>query len=227
MHILVMILAVAAVLYGPSLWASRVLKRNAKPREDIKGTGGEFARHLINRLRLDNVGLETTNQGDHYDPAAKTVRLSEANYNEKSLTAMVVAAHEVGHAMQDHLRYKPLTLRTHLAKAAYHAERAGALLIYAVPLIAALTRAPASGFAMLLLGIGVMAISSLVHFITLPVEFDASFNRALPVLRAGDYLAPADYARARKILLACALTYVANSLAGLLNIWRWITIFRR
>lgn len=227
MHFLILAAVIGALLYGPSLWASRVLKRHQTLREDFKGTGGEFADHLIRQLNLDNVSLEATSEGDHYDPISKTVRLSEHNYSQKSLTAMVVAAHEVGHALQDKLAYKPLKIRTHMAQIAYHAERIGTLLIYAVPVIALITRAPASGFIMLLLGIATMGISSLVHLITLPVEFDASFNRAMPVLKAGNYLDETDRVHARKILLACALTYVANSLAGLLNIWRWITLFRR
>ncbi len=227
MHFLILAAVVGAVLYGPSLWASNILKRHQKLREDFKGTGGEFAGHLIKQLNLDDVSLETTEQGDHYDPVSKTVRLSEDNYSRKSLTAMVVAAHEVGHALQDKLGYKPLKMRTRMAQIAYHAERVGTLLIYAVPVIAVITRTPMSGLIMLLLGIATMGISSLVHLITLPVEFDASFNKAMPVLTAGNYLDKTDRGHARKILLACALTYVANSLAGLLNIWRWITIFRR
>ncbi len=227
MHFLFLVVVVGAVLYGPSLWASSILKRHQAHREDFKGTGGEFASHLIKRLELDGVSLEMTDKGDHYDPASRTVRLSENNYRGKSLTAVVVAAHEVGHALQDKLGYRPLKIRTQMAQVAFHAERAGALLIYAVPIITGITRAPASGFIMLLLGIATMGISSLVHFITLPVEFDASFNRAMPVLKAGNYLDETERRHARKILLACALTYVASSLAGLLNIWRWMTIFRR
>ncbi len=227
MHFLILAAVIGALLYGPSLWASRILKKHQTPRQDFKGTGGEFADHLIKQLNLNNVSLETTSEGDHYDPVSKTVRLSEHNYGQKSLTAIVVAAHEVGHALQDKLEYKPLKIRTHMAQIAHHAERIGTLLIYAVPFIALITRAPTSGLTMLLLGITTMGISSLVHFITLPVEFDASFNRAMPVLKAGNYLDETDRTHARKILLACALTYVANSLAGLLNIWRWITMFRR
>ena len=227
MQFLILIAVIGAILYGPSLWASSILKRHQKPREDIKGTGGEFAGHLIKKLNLDSVSLETTDKGDHYDPISKTVRLSKDNYYQKSLTAMVVATHEVGHALQDKLRYRPLKTRTQMAQIAYHAERAGALFIYAVPIIAGITRTPTSGFIILLLGVATMGISSLVHIITLPVEFDASFNRAMPILKAGNYLDKEDRIRARRILLACALTYVANSLAGLLNIWRWITMFRR
>ncbi len=227
MHILILLLLLFAVLYGPSLWASRILKAHQHERDDIKGTGGEFAQHLLKQLHLDHVKLETTEDGDHYDPTSKTVRLSEDNFNTKSLTAVVVAAHEVGHALQDNLNYRPLKTRTQMAQVAFHAERAGALLIYAVPIAAILTKAPTSGLVMFLLGVLTMGISSLVHLITLPVEFDASFGRALPVLKAGNYLEKEDMARARRILLACALTYVANSLSGLLNIWRWITVFRR
>lgn len=227
MHILILLLLIAIVLYGPSFWAGRILKTHRHEREDIKGTGGEFARHLLKQLHLEHIRLESTEEGDHYDPVDKAVRLSEDNFERKSLTAIVVAAHEVGHALQDNLNYRPLKTRTHLARIAYHAERAGALLIYAVPLVAIITKTPASGFIIFLLGIFTMGISSVVHLVTLPVEFDASFGRALPVLKAGNYLQKEDMVHARRILLACALTYVAQSLAGLLNIWRWITLFRR
>jgi Zn-dependent membrane protease YugP len=67
----------------------------------------------------------------------------------------------------------------------------------------------------------------LVHLLTLPTEFDASFNRALPLLASGKYIPHEDLPAAKKILLACALTYVANALVGLLNVWRWIRILRR
>lgn len=226
MHFLVLLLLILALFYGPSLWAGRVLKQHSKELEKYHGTGGEFAGHLIKQLGL-NVSLEATDKGDHYDPMEKVVRLSAENFNNKSLTAMVVAAHEVGHALQHHLNYRPLLMRTQLAQVAYHAERVGALFMYAIPIVAVITRAPASGFLMLLLGLATMSISSVVHLVTLPVEFDASFKRALPVLKAGNYLDDSDMRYARKILLACALTYVAQSLSGLFNIWRWITVFRR
>ena len=66
-----------------------------------------------------------------------------------------------------------------------------------------------------------------VHVLTLPTEVDASFHRALPLLVSGEYIPAEDLPAARKILAACALTYVAGSLAGLLNVWRWLRILRR
>ena len=226
MHFIVFLLIIIALFYGPSLWANRVLKKHGNELDKYPGTGGEFARHLIKQLKLD-VSLEETEQGDHYDPIEKAVRLSPDHYHKKSLTAVVVAAHEVGHALQDHMHYRPLKMRTRLAQVAYHAERAGAIFMYAIPIVAGITRAPASGLIMLLLGLATMGISSVVHLVTLPVEFDASFNRAMPVLKAGHYLDAKDMRHAHTILLACALTYVAQSMSGLFNIWRWMTIFRR
>ena len=72
-----------------------------------------------------------------------------------------------------------------------------------------------------------MLVNTLVHFVTLPVEFDASFGRALPILREGQYINKNDYRAARRILTACALTYLASSLSGLLNFWRWLKLLRR
>jgi hypothetical protein len=69
--------------------------------------------------------------------------------------------------------------------------------------------------------------STLVHLITLPVEWDASFGKALPILQEGEYLNDQDMKDARKILTAAALTYVAGSLASLLNVWRWLRYLRR
>lgn len=227
MNIAFLLFAMLAIFFGPQLWASTILKQHQKTRDDFPGTGGEFARHLLDQLKLTNVKLESCDSGDHYDPIEKVVRLNKGNFDARSLTAIVVAAHEVGHALQDHLGYRPLKLRTQLAQIAYHAERAGALLIYAVPIVAAITRTPYSGLLILVLGIATMGISAIVHLVTLPVEFDASFARALPILKTGAYLDKKDMRHARKILLACALTYVAASLAGLLNVWRWVTIFRK
>ena len=226
MHFLVLLLLLLGLFYGPSLWANRVLRQHSQASDKYAGTGSQFAAHLIKQLKLD-ISLEQTDQGDHYDPIHKTVRLSPDNFNQKSLTAVVVAAHEVGHALQDQLDYRPLRMRTQLAQVAHHAERVGALFMYAIPVIFLLTHTPASGLLMFALGLVTMGIGSVVHMVTLPVEFDASFKRAMPVLQAGNYLDDQDMRHARKILLACALTYVAQSLAGLFNIWRWMTVFRR
>ena len=223
----ILFLMILAVLLGPQLWTTWVFKKYRGHREDYAGTGGEMARHLLDRFQMPHVQVETTDRGDHYDPLAKVVRLLPANYHGKSLTAVTVAAHEVGHAMQDHTGYGPLHERTRLIRFAQGAEKVGSFVMLGIPLVAGLTRSPAGGLLVLLAGLAVMSIGALVHLVTLPVEWDASFRRALPVLEQGRYLSSTDVDGARKILTAAALTYVAASLGGLLNIWRWISLMRR
>jgi Zn-dependent membrane protease YugP len=224
---IVLFAAMLAVVFLPSLWVRRVMTKYQEPAELYPHSGAELARKLIGDLGLD-VGLEQGQPGqDHYDPASRTVRLSPDNYSGRSLTAVTVAAHEVGHALQHAEGYRPLLLRTTLAKTAMVAEKLGAFALAAMPVVALLTRSPVSGGAMLLLGIGSIAIGTLVHLITLPVEWNASFDRALPTLKDGDYLPAQHLPHAKKILTAAALTYVAASLSSLLSLYRWIAILRR
>ena len=227
MHIVLIALLLLAVLFGPQLWVRAVMKRHAGPRQDYPGTGGEFAKHLLNRLDMPQVDVETSEKGDHYDPLARKVRLSPDNFDGKSLTAVAIAAHEVGHALQDKLGYRPLRWRTRLALFANLAQQLGNGLIVLAPLASALTRAPSSALLMLAAGLASFGTAAVVHLVTLPVEWDASFRRALPLLEAGGYLSNEDQRNARQILTAAALTYVAGSLASLLSLWRWLRLVKR
>ncbi len=227
MHILIFIALLAAIIFGPQLWAKQILTKYSRTRDDFPGTGGELARHLLDRLKLPHIKVEVTELGDHYDPIEKTVRLSQDNWSGKSLTAVVTAAHEVGHAMQDYMGYQPLHARTKLIVIAQMAEKFGAGLMIMIPVITVLVRLPAAGVLMFLGGLASLGTSVVVHFVTLPVEWDASFRRALPILEKGEYISAKDQRAARRILTACALTYVASSLTSLLNLWRWIAILRR
>ncbi|MEM6904011.1 MAG: zinc metallopeptidase, partial [Pseudomonadota bacterium] len=110
-------IVLALVLFGPGLWARRVIKRNAAEREDFPGSGGEFARHLIDLAGLENVGVEVTDKGgDHYDPEKRVVRLSPNHMHGKSLAAVTIAAHEVGHALQHDQGYWAFNLRQPLVR---------------------------------------------------------------------------------------------------------------
>jgi Zn-dependent membrane protease YugP len=227
MRLVLLLVIVGLVVFGPQLWTRRVFAKHSAPRPDFPGTGGELARHLLNRFDMQHVKVEPTETGDHYDPVIKAVRLSPPIFDGKSLTAITVAAHEVGHAIQDHLGYQPLAERTKLVRVAQGAQKVGVVLMMGIPIAAAVARTPAAGIFVMVAGLATMGISTLVHFVTLPVEWDASFRRALPVLRQGNYLSPEDERGARSILTAAALTYVAASLASLLNLWRWIALLRR
>lgn len=217
-----------AVVFGPQLWAQYTFKRYSKPRDDMAGNGAELARHLLERLGMSHVKVEETNDGeDHYDPRDKVVRLGPKNYGIKSLTAITIAAHEVGHAIQDHHNEAKLAWRTRLVTVTQLAQQLGAGLLVLLPVIALVSRSPVIGVLMFLAGIISMGLATIVHIATLPVEYDASFNKALPILIEGNYIDEKDHPAARRILKAAALTYVAASLASLLNLWRWIAILKR
>jgi Zn-dependent membrane protease YugP len=220
------LVALAALVVGPGLWARHMLERYGRE-EYFSGTGIDLARILVEDLRLHGVRVETTDKGDHYDPVEKVVRLNPATAGRRSLTAVVVAAHEVGHAMQDQSGDGLLRLRTALVRAGIWAERIGAAAVMVAPLLGAALQVPVVGRLMLVAVACVLGIPVLVHLVTLPVEIDASFARALPVLRSGRYIPPEDEAAARRILTACALTYLSQALAGMFNVLRWARIFRR
>ena len=227
MPILIFVLIILAVIFGPGLWVRRVMNRYSKPEDRYSGTGAQLARHLLDKSGLESVVVESTADGDHYDPDSKAVRLTEDKFNGHSLTAITVAAHEVGHAIQDRDGYAPLRLRSQLVRASRKFERLGAGVLLVSPFIGALTRAPALGVVMFVAGFITLGTSTLVHFATLPTEFDASFSRALPMLDQYRILKEVDRPHARRLLKAAALTYVAASLMSLLNIARWWAILRR
>src|SRR5690606_33223224 len=126
-----------------------------------------------------------------------------ANLNGRSLTAVAVASHEFGHALQHAAGYQPLLARTRMINLAQKAEKAAAVALMALPLLAL---APGGGrlaplmIVLVLIGI---AGAALVHLITLPVELDASFGRALPLLKEGGYVDRGDLGAVQRILLAC------------------------
>lgn len=227
MFYLLLTVLVVALIYGPSYWVRYTLEKYSHPDDRYPGTGAELARILLDWARLHSVKVEVTEQGDHYDPIEKAVRLTPEKYNGKSLTAITVAAHEVGHAIQDRDGYAPLRLRTRLVQIAAPAEKLGAAILMLAPVVMAATRAPVAGALFLAGGLLTLGTATLVHLVTLPMEMHASFSRALPMLEKGGYLHKGDERHARRILRAAALTYVSASLMTLLNIGRWWAILRR
>ncbi|MBT5218050.1 MAG: zinc metallopeptidase [Woeseia sp.] len=220
-------LILVGIVFLPGIWVNRVLERYSTPADRYSGTGADLARHLLDIHDLQTVTVEETKDGDHYDPSAKSVRLTADKFSGRSLTAITVAAHEVGHALQDHEGYKPLKYRTNLIRLTQKFEKLGAAILMISPFVGAITRVPGLSILMFAGGLMTLGTSTVVHLITLPTEFDASFNRALPLLDEQKILLKPDRKHARKLLKAAAFTYVSASLMSLLNIARWFAILRR
>lgn len=227
MHLLLPVVFIFALVFGPGWWVRNVMSRYSNPADRYEGTGGELARHLLDSLNLQNVKVEETPTGDHYDPLEKVIRLTPENLNGRSLTAVTIAAHEVGHAHQDATGYAPLKLRSQLVTLTRPIQKLGAGILMAAPFVGMLTRVPMVSLLMILGGMMSLGATTLVHLVTLPTELDASFKRALPMLEKGEILKPVDLPHARRLLKAAALTYLSASLASLLNIARWWALLRR
>ena len=219
-------LLLIALVFGPQWWIRRVMVRHGADRPDLPGTGGEFARHLLDEAKLRDVKVELTGDGDHYDPETRTVRLLPDHHDARSVAAIAVAAHEVSHAIQ-HARGEPaFARRVELVRQLIWVERLAMGILILAPVLFILVKSPALVALQVLAGIALLGIRVVVHVVTLPVEFDASFAKALPVLEGRKYLSGPDLPAARSVLRAAALTYVAAALATLLNVARWFRILR-
>jgi Zn-dependent membrane protease YugP len=217
----------AIVSFVPQWWTRSVLKKYSKPHPYLPGSAHEFGEHLIRKYQLDGVRIEMTELGDHYDPIERVIRLSTDNYHSNSLTAIVTTAHEVGHAIQHKTGYEPLLTRTAMVERAAWLQKFSGIALIATPILIPLLHTPMIGMITFAAGFIAMGIPVLIHLQTLPVELDASYQRALPLLEQGGYLDKADLKRARHILTACAMTYVSSSLSSLFNLWRWLSGLRR
>jgi Zn-dependent membrane protease YugP len=218
--------AILAVVVLPQFWVRRTLAKHAKDRPDLPGTGGELARHLLDRFGLTDVKVDSTKAGDHYNPETRTVHLTDPHLAGRSLSAVAVAAHEVGHAIQHANGERLLAWRQRLAKLAQWTDRAAGAFFIAAPFLAILARTPLALALLVGTGIALLSVRVVVTLITLPVEFDASFKKALPILEEGKYLEATDLPAARSVLRAAAFTYVAAALVTLVDLARWIRLLR-
>lgn len=213
----------AALLFGlvlgPHWWVRRAMQQHAAERPDLPGTGGELARHLLDLARLEHVLVEIA-PADHYDPVANVVRLSPGNHDGRSITAVAVAAHEVAHALQHAAGDRLLAARVRFAPVVQGFEYVAAVVLMAAPVVLAVVHSPVLLALQVGVGIALLGVRLVFNILTLPVEFDASFRRALPILETGRFLDADDMPGARTVLRAAALTYVASSLLALVNIAR-------
>lgn len=214
-------------VYAPSVWVHFVMDKYSKEDPSIRGTGGELSIHLINRFQLEGVTVEETDpQHDHFDPSSNTVRLSPDNFKGRSLTAIAVAAHEVGHAIQFNRKEAISQLRGQYIPKAVLINKVGIGIVMLMPVVGLITRVPHAAIITVVAGVLAMLVSALMYLIVLPEEWDASFNKALPILRQGEYISKHQEKAVKKILKAAALTYFAGALANILSLWRWLVLLR-
>lgn len=177
----------------------------------------DVARMLLDRDGLPNVPVQRVagHLSDHYDPRDKTLSLSDSVYNSTSIAAIGVAAHEVGHAVQDKVSYAPLRIRNAIVPAV----NLGSGLAFPLFFIGILFR---SGTMM---DIGIIFFLGVIvfHLVTLPTEFDAS-ARALRVLSDTQVLAADEIGGARAVLNAAALTYVAATVMAAAQLVRLLVL---
>ncbi len=221
MHPAIILIPAATLVMGPQWWAGHVMREHNRKDEDLGGTAAELARELLDWHDLQHVKVEITDRGDHYDPEARAVRLNRDKFDRKSLTAYATAAHEVAHAIQHASRYGPFVWRMRLTRAAQVVSKAGIVLLLSVPIARMMGRQPlppavVGSTLFTMLGTGVA-----VQMTALPAELDASYGRALPLLRDG-YIDDEQVKQVRKVLLACSLTYIASSMVSVLYIWPWL-----
>jgi Zn-dependent membrane protease YugP len=218
-------LLLLALILGPQLWIRRVMAQHGDERPDFPGTGAELARHLLDEGGLTGVTVEPADS-DHYDPEKQAVRLSPPHHDGRSVAAVAVAAHEVSHAVQ-HARGEPaFARRFSLVRNLIWVERAASVILFATPLVFLLVKSPALAVLEIGAGLALLGVRVAVHAVTLPVELDASFGKALPALTRGRYLSAGDLPAARSVLKAAALTYVAAALASLIDVARWLRVLR-
>lgn len=223
---IIFVVFLLAIVVLPQFLVRTAIARHEVERPDLDGTGGELARHLLNRFDLTSVKVEITDKGDHYDPEAKAVRLTARHHDGRSLSAVAIAAHEVGHALQDARGERMLALRQRLVKLAMVTDKFAGVFFIASPILGGLARTPVAFFGLVGLGVAFLAVRVIVDLVTLPVETDASFKKALPMLESGRYLDPKDMPAARSVLRAAAFTYLAGALISLVNLARWIRLLR-
>ena len=204
------------------MWAQSKVKGTYKKYSKIatssRMTGAQVARKILDDNGLNNIQIEEVKGvlSDHYDPRSKVVRLSSGNFHGHSMAASAVAAHEVGHALQDAEEYAFLKFRSALVPVASFGSRSAIYIIIA-GLIFNLS-------GLMLFGIIFMALAVLFQLVTLPVEFNAS-NRAMDQLVGTGIILNNEEKDTKKVLNAAALTYVAAALVAVMELMRFVFIF--
>ena len=220
-YIVVMVLAMG--LSGlASLWVKSAFAKYSQVQARNGMTGAQIARAILSWNNIDDVEVEETpgKLSDHYDPRAKRLRLSSDNYHGRSVAALGIAAHEVGHAIQHAESYAWLGFRSAIVPLLGVSSKFSWLLIMGGFMLGAATQS-GLGFYAALAGVAMFGVTTAFTIVTLPVEFDAS-NRAMAALEGGQILQGEELSGARAVLRAAASTYLAAAIGSALQLLYWL-----
>ena len=216
---LILFIVSILITIGSQLYLKVVFSKYKKVANSKQLTGNQVASKILNAEGLSSIALTQSpaKLSDHYDPLNKKVGLSPEIYEHRTLLALAVAAHEVGHAIQDKKAYGFLRLRTRIFPVVSFASSLAPIII--------IFSFFASSLNLLYIGIVCLAVTVVFALITLPVEIDAS-KRALAMIRRHNLATNSELVIVKKILTAAALTYVAAAAVALLELIRYIIIAR-
>ena len=223
MFVYIIILFVLSIL--PMAWLNYVFKKNDAILINMPFTGLEFGETILNEIGLNDVKIEKSLTVDHYDLSEKKVKVTEDRLSKKSLTAISIVCHEIGHAIQHKQKYKPLEQRATLVKnTAWISQLGSGLLMVGIPTILATGSYNLIKVCLLLVLLSLLT-GIVVHLITLEVELDASFNKALPIIKDK---VPSEYHNAcESILKAAAFTYVIGVVRNFISLrFIWLLLSR-
>jgi len=209
----------------PVVWLNYVFKKNDEILPNMPFNGIEFGNQLIKELELKDVSLEKTLIGDHYDLDQRKVKVGEDRLKKKSLTSISIICHEIGHAIQHAENYTPLITRTKLVKNTLWINKIAFAVIYiGLPIIFATGYLPFIKVCILLVLLSLF-IGVVIHLVTLEVELDASFNKAMPIIQKK--IPEVYHDSCRSILRAAAFTYVVGVFKNLISLRMIWTVLSR
>ena len=219
------IMFVSLFFIGISMLVSFILKRRfaafSKIPLSARLTGKEVAEKMLRENGIYDVKVVSVEGflSDHYNPMNKTINLSPEVYNNYSVASAAIAAHETGHAVQQATAYSWLTLRSKLVPAVQFSSTLVNWILFIGVIMAS-----SGNSNLLLVGIGLFALTVLFSLITLPVEFDAS-RRALAWLQTTNVTTSSEYPMAKNALTWAAMTYVVAALAAVVTLVQYILIY--
>jgi Zn-dependent membrane protease YugP len=223
LYMLIMLVGMVLV-FVPQVWVKNTVARFSEVRTSHGMSGRSVAQTILSEHGLSNVAIEMVDGelSDHYDPAAKVVRLSPAIYNGTSIASVAIAAHECGHAIQHAKGYYPVVIRSSMVPMVNFGSSLGPLLLMVGFGMGALNYAgPSMALTVAWTGVVLYGLAVAFHFVTLPVELDAS-GRALKVLETRNYLTREEMGGAKKVLTAAACTYIATALYAMMELLYWV-----